>query len=63
MPEIIKPDDIQDVKSYMDIEQVILSSVQQLLELAETLDAPVVFQTGRKKFMFIYKKMKFMAKQ
>ena len=63
LPEIIKPADIQDKKKYWDIEQVELSSVQQLLELAETLDIPVVFQDGRKKYMFVYKGMKFVAKQ
>ena len=64
LPEIINPVDIKDDnKRFWDIEQVNMSSVQELLELAETLDIPVVFQAGRKKYMFVYEKMKFFAKQ
>jgi hypothetical protein len=64
LPEIIKPADIQDeTKKFRDIAQVELSSVQGLLELAETLDIPVVFQAGKKKYMFVYENMKFIAKQ
>lgn len=64
LPEIIKPADIQDeAKKFRDIAQVELSSVQRLLELAETLDIPVVFQAGKKKYMFVYENMKFIAKQ
>lgn len=63
MPEIIKPDDIQDdEKKYMDIEQIRLNSVQELTELAETLKVPVIFQSSRKKYMFVYKGIKIMAK-
>ena len=64
MPEIIKPDDIQDDgKKYWDIEQIRLNSVQELTELAESLNVPVIFQSSRKKYMFIYKDMKIMAKR
>ena len=63
MPEIIRPEAIQDDKPYYDIAYVILSSVEQLMELAETLEIPVAFQTSRKRFMFIYNGMRFMAKQ
>lgn len=62
MPEIIRPDDIQEIKG-LDIYQVILSSAQELLELAETLDIEIVFQTSKKWFMFLYKDMQFVAKQ
>lgn len=64
MPEIIRPADIQDsTKKYWSIEQVELSSVQELLELAETLDVPIVFQASKKKYLFVYNNMKFIAKQ
>jgi len=63
LPEIIKPADIQDKKKYRDIEVVELSSVPQLLELAETLEIPIIFQASRRKYMFIYEDMKFIAKQ
>ena len=64
LPEILRLADIQDsTKKFWDIEWVELSSVKELLELAETLDIPVVFQASKKKYMFVYKDMKFIAKQ
>lgn len=63
MPEIIKTQHIQDdTKKYWNIEQIRLQSVQQLTELAESLDIPTIFQSSKRKYMFIYHGMKIMAR-
>ena len=63
MPVIVKPIEIKKTKKFWGIAEVYLTSIQELLELAEVLDIPVVLQESVKSYTFFYDGMKFIAKQ
>lgn len=63
MPEIVKPTEIKKMKKFWGIAEVYLTSIQELLELAEVLGVPVVLQESEKSYVFFYDGMKFIANQ
>ncbi|MHA1381876.1 MAG: hypothetical protein ACTSRG_26190 [Candidatus Helarchaeota archaeon] len=62
MPEIISVKKINEDPKYGDINMIKMESPQKLLELAETLNIPVVFKDG-KNFSFEFEGVKYWAKQ
>ncbi|MFX0134970.1 MAG: hypothetical protein ACFFDN_15120 [Candidatus Hodarchaeota archaeon] len=64
MAEIVTPKNIrdEDKKKYKDIDYVKLTSVQALMELANTLGVKTVFKDG-KTYLFLHEGVRYIAKQ